>query len=68
VRVLGKECRGASSLDPGESAKSAFRLKPKRRAAGDRINVRFIVTASNADRVSDSATLKVEKKRKRGRR
>jgi Trehalose utilisation/Glucose / Sorbosone dehydrogenase len=65
VRILGKECRAKSSLDAGESLDQAFRLKPKRRAAGDRINVRFITTAANADRATETATLKVQKKKKR---
>ena len=64
VKVLGKECRTEASLDEGDSVEAAFRLKPKRSAAGDRINVRFIATAANADRATDSATLKVEKKKK----
>ena len=66
VKVLGKDCRAAASLDAGESVDAAFRLKPKRSAAGDRINVRFTATAANAGRATDSATLKVEKKGRTG--
>ena len=67
VKILGAACRETPTLGKGASVDATFRLKPKRSAAGDRINVRFIVTAANADRASDSASLKVEKK-KRGRR
>jgi hypothetical protein len=71
VRVVGKQCRAKKSLEEGALLDAAFRLKPKRRAAGDRVNVRFIVTAANADRATDTATLKVKdkkKKKKRGKR
>ena len=63
VKIVGAECRETPSLGKGASVDAAFRLKPKGSAAGDRIKVRFIVTAANADRATDSATLKVEKKK-----
>jgi uncharacterized membrane protein len=68
VKILGATCRETPTLGKKSSVKAAFRLKPKGSAQGDRINIRFIVTAANADRATDSATLKVEKKKKGRRR
>jgi plastocyanin len=68
VKVIGRECRTTPTLAEGDSFDADFRLKPKRSAAGDRIEVRFVATAANADRATETATLKVKKKkRNRGR-
>jgi hypothetical protein len=68
VKVVGDECRETPTLGKGQSVEAAFRLKPKRSAAGDRVRLRFVATADNAGRASETATLKVKKKkRKRGR-
>jgi len=64
VKVMGAECRETPTLGKGQSVEAAFRLKPKRSAAGDRIRLRFVATADNAGRASETATLKVKKKKK----
>ena len=66
VRILGNDCRETPTLGKGQAVDAPFRVKPKRSAAGDRIRLRFVATADNASRASETATLKV--KRKKGRR
>jgi hypothetical protein len=66
VKVVGADCRETPTLGKGSAVKADFRLKPKRSARGDRVTVRFIATAENADRATDTATLKVKKKKKNG--
>ena len=65
VRILGNDCRETPTLGKGRSVDAAFKLKPKRSAAGDRIRLRFVATADNAGRASETATLKVKKKKGR---
>ena len=64
VKIVGDECKSKASLGAGDSIDRTFKLKPKRSAAGDRFKVRFVANAANAGRVSETATLKV-KRRKR---
>ena len=66
VRILGNDCRETPTLGTGQAVDATFRVKPKRSASGDRIRLRFVATADNAGRASETATLKV--KRKKGRR
>jgi hypothetical protein len=63
VKVVGADCKSRGSLPAGESADATFKLKPKRSAAGDRIRVKFVADAANAGRASETATLKVKRKR-----
>jgi hypothetical protein len=39
-------------------------IKPKRKAAGDRLTVRFSATAEGAGKLTTTATLKVKRKRR----
>ena len=65
VRILGNDCRETPTLGKGQAVDATFRVKPKRSASGDRVRLRFVATADNAGRASETATLKVKKKKGR---
>jgi uncharacterized repeat protein (TIGR01451 family) len=62
VNVVGKECRGAGSLGTDEDVREAFKLKPKRAAAGKKVTIKFKARAANAATDTTKATLKVKRR------
>jgi plastocyanin len=61
VKVVGRTCRRAGALDPGEGAAARFKVKPKRRARGT-VRLQFRATAAGPAGAAASATLKIKRR------
>ncbi|HEY8465619.1 MAG TPA: hypothetical protein VIL04_02320, partial [Solirubrobacterales bacterium] len=62
IRVLGKACQSVGKLAAqAKSAKLRFQVKPKKKAAGKKTRIKFVVTAKNADRAVATVNLRVRR-------
>ena len=61
----GQVCENAGDLDPGPAATESFRVKTTRKSAGKTYTLRFTARGTGVRAVTDFATLKVKKKKRR---
>jgi len=59
---VGNSCRETPSLADGSSTQAAFKVNPKRKAAGKKVTLKFTATATNAETIKEKASLKVKKR------
>ena len=62
VRIIGKGCVSRGALDPSDRAQAPFKVKPKRKARGKRVTLRFTASGSGAETARATATLKVKRR------
>jgi plastocyanin len=62
LKVRGKACANLGGINPEGSKKATFKFKPTKKAKGKKVNVKLVVTADNAPKVTAKATVKVKKK------
>jgi hypothetical protein len=60
-KLKGPRCQSVGTLNGGASATRAFKLKPKRSAAGKRFTLTFTASADNAGSKSTTAKLRVRR-------
>jgi hypothetical protein len=61
VNILGQACAARANLGPGGTFEPKFKLKPKRRARGERVEVKFTATSRGTPTERATATLRVKR-------
>ena len=62
MRIIGKGCVSRGALDPSDRVQAPFKVKPKRKARGKRVTLRFTASGSGAETARATATLKVKRR------
>lgn len=62
ARLRPAKCVRVNSLEVGERKRIAFKLKPRPKARGKRLNVRITVQASDAGKATGKSTLRVKRR------